>query len=71
MSQLERVFILDGKICCNYVGLACIDGTCPIANKLDYMERYILEVCNCIECYFDKGCEDCVMAGTYFCWKEV
>ena len=48
--------------CLNYVGLACVDGTCPIANS----ERYLtIDYCN--KCLYYKGCEDCALAGTEHC----
>lgn len=27
-----------GKICKDYVGTACVDGSCPIANREEYEE---------------------------------
>lgn len=50
------------KQCVNYVGLACVDGTCPeIRNP---------EVFNCKNCYRYQGCADCALAGTEYCEKE-
>jgi len=51
------------RICPEYVGVACIDGTCPKANKDEYEERCIPIVNNCRECHRYKGCEDCVFQG--------
>ena len=27
--------------CRNYVGVACVDGSCPSANREEYEERYM------------------------------
>lgn len=40
------------KRCRNYVGVACIDGTCPKANAEEYEERCIPVIKNCRDCYF-------------------
>lgn len=55
------------KYCRNYVGVACIDGTCPKANYAEYVEWDIPVIKSCRECYFYKGCEDCALAGTDYC----
>lgn len=49
--------------CPNYVGLACVDGTCPIANR----EGYVLTIDDCDKCFYHKGCEDCALEGTEHC----
>lgn len=51
------------KRCKEYVGVACIDGTCPKANMEEYMERDYPVVKNCRDCHFYRGCEDCYFAG--------
>ena len=51
------------KKCKNYVGIACINGSCPIANKEEYEERDYEIIKNCNECIFYKGCEDCYFNG--------
>lgn len=55
------------KYCKDYVGLACINGTCPKANSEEYEERCIPVIRNCGECYFYMGCEDCALADTEYC----
>lgn len=50
------------KICKSYVGVSCVDGTCPIANRDEYIERGYDVVNDCNECHHYKGCEDCVFA---------
>lgn len=57
------------KRCKGYVGVACVDGTCPVANREEYEERRIPVVENCRECHFYKGCEDCALCDTEYCCK--
>lgn len=52
--------------CRNYVGVACVDGSCAAANAGEYEER-CMEVINCEDCFYYKGCEDCALAGTEYC----
>lgn len=47
------------KICKGYLGLACVDGSCPIANAEEYVERCMDVIKKCDDCPFYKGCEDC------------
>lgn len=47
------------KICPEYCGVACIDGSCPMANIVEYMERDYDVVHNCNECHYYRGCKDC------------
>ena len=58
------------KICHEYLGVACIDGTCPIANRQEYEERCIPTIRNCKECFYYEGCEDCYNKGTDYCPKD-
>lgn len=51
--------------CKNYTGLACIDGTCPIANRDTYIEYGIPLVWSCDDCHCYNGCDDC-----YFCRND-
>ena len=55
------------KRCRNYVGVACIDGTCSKANAEEYEERCIPVIKNCRDCYFYRGCDDCALFGTEYC----
>lgn len=51
------------KVCKDYCGVACIDGTCPVANMDEYAERGYDIVHNCNECFYYKGCEDCYFSA--------
>ena len=55
------------KICKKYVGVACIDGSCPIANTEEYMEYNIPVVRKCEDCHYYLGCEDCALCDTEYC----
>lgn len=57
------------KVCSEYVGEACVDGTCPVANMEEYAERGMDVVKKCSECFYYKGCEDCALSGTEYCVK--
>lgn len=54
------------KRCVNYVGLACVDGTCPAA----WDETRHLKETDCENCFFYRGCVDCALAGTEYCAGE-
>ena len=55
------------KRCRNYVGVACVDGSCPMAKREEYEERCIPVINNCEECHFYEGCKDCALADTEYC----
>lgn len=55
--------------CEDYVGLACIDGSCPIALSDEYEERCMDVIHKCEDCWFYKGCEDCMLVETENCQK--
>lgn len=55
------------KRCGGYVGLACVDGSCPKANAEEYEERCMDVVRNCNQCHFYRGCKDCALNGTEYC----
>ena len=55
------------KYCSNYVGLSCIDGTCPVANAEEYEERGIPLTKSCRYCFYYEGCKDCMLVGTEYC----
>lgn len=57
--------------CKSYVGVACINGSCPIANAEEYEERGIPVVNKCIDCFYYKGCDDCGLYDTEYCDKTV
>lgn len=58
------------KRCRGYVGVACVDGTCPRANADEYGERCMDAVSNCDDCFYYKGCEDCALSNTGYCPKK-
>ena len=58
---------MNRKICREYVGVSCVNGSCPKANAEEYAERGMYVVRNCDECIFYKGCEDCALFGTEYC----
>ncbi len=55
------------KRCKGYVGVACVDGTCPMAREEEYEECCIPVVRSCRECGLYRGCEDCALADTEYC----
>lgn len=55
--------------CKAYVGVTCVNGSCPNALADEYPE-YGFEHCTCDECGYYKGCEDCCLNGTDMCVKE-
>lgn len=58
------------KICEGYCGVACIDGSCPVANFDDYEERDYDVVHNCNECHLYEGCKDCCFKDTEICVRR-
>lgn len=55
------------EICKDFVGVACIDGTCPKAHIDEYIEWDIPVIKNCCDCLFYEGCEGCALFGTEHC----
>lgn len=55
------------KNCNQYCGVACVDGTCPLANAEEYEERGIPTPKKCRDCFYNNGCEDCAFRGTEYC----
>lgn len=55
------------KRCKYYCGVACVDGSCPIANREEYEERGYDVVHNCKECGYYNGCDDCAFKNTEYC----
>lgn len=47
------------KRCSSYTGVSCVDGSCPIANRDEYIEYGIPVTWSCDQCHIYKGCEDC------------
>lgn len=58
------------KRCEHYCGVACVDGSCPIANRDEYAERGYDVINTCDECIYYNGCEDCAFEGEEFCPKS-
>ena len=58
------------KSCRDYVGVACVDGTCPKANVEEYAERCMDVISNCNECFYYEGCEDCALCDTEYCTNK-
>lgn len=67
------------KRCKDYVGAACVDGTCPIANYNHYMDKGMPDVAEqfsdvkkCSQCGYYRGCEDCALDRTEYCdkWRK-
>ena len=55
--------------CKGYCGVACVDGSCPIANFEEYADYDCIVVHNCNECHLYEGCDDCAFNGTTMCVK--
>ena len=53
----------EEKRCPSYTGVACVDGSCPIANREEYIEYGVPVINSCDECSSYKGCEDCAWCG--------
>lgn len=52
-----------GERCPHYTGVTCVNGSCPIANRDEYIEYGIPVIHSCEECGDYKGCEDCYFCG--------
>lgn len=56
--------------CKMYVGVTCVDGTCPFALQEEF-EQYSLPFdFSCENWFYYKGCEDCALSSTEYCPKE-
>lgn len=55
--------------CKGYLGVSCVNGTCPIALREEYEEYGIPVVRSCNDCHKYNGCEDCAWEGTKQCVK--
>lgn len=53
--------------CRNYVGVACVNGSCPMALKEKYAEQCIPTIKDCRDCWLYRGCEDCALCDTEYC----
>lgn len=48
------------KYCPNYIGVACVNGSCPISLQDEYQERGCDIIRECEDCSFFNGCDDCI-----------
>lgn len=55
--------------CPNYVGVSCVDGSCPKALQDEYQERGIPCVWRCSDCRLYEGCKDCAFVRGQICMK--
>ena len=62
------------KRCKAYVGLTCVDGSCPVANYNYFIDNGMPDIAEifadtrkCIDCAYYQGCEDCALADTEYC----
>lgn len=62
---------MDDIRCGDYVGVTCVNGFCPIANREEYAERGYDVIYNCNECPFYNGCKDCALFDTELCEGKV
>ena len=60
----------ESKTCPGYVGVSCVDGSCPKARLEDYEERGMNVPKSCKDCWYNFGCEDCAFDGTQYCERE-
>ena len=56
--------------CPSYVGITCVNGSCPMALCDEFIEYGIPLVHNCDECGYYKGCDDCALSNTEYCPEE-
>ena len=73
-EDIERGFEVLGVIeeikpCRRYMGVHCIDGSCPKAIPEEYADRGMDVISSCEECFFYRGCEDCAWENTNICFE--
>lgn len=54
--------MMKPEYCPDYVGVACVDGTCPAANREEYTERCMPVISCCRDCFYYEGCKDCAIS---------
>ena len=54
---------MSRRICPDYTGVACIDGTCPKAREEELLERCEDVPRGCGDCWYYEGCRDCYWSG--------
>lgn len=60
---------MNEKICRNYTGITCINGSCPIALSEELIERGMDVPNSCADCWMYEGCNDCAWYNTDICEK--
>lgn len=50
---------MTDSYCPHYCGVACIDGSCPMANVEKYEAFDMDVILSCRDCPYYRGCEDC------------
>lgn len=62
------------KQCKDYIGIPCINGSCPSEHYNYFMSIGMSEfvknlsiAAKCEDCTFYQGCVDCILAGTEYC----
>ena len=55
--------------CKNYVGVACVNGSCPMALAEEYAECCMPIIRDCEDYPFKNGCEECALSETEYCVK--
>lgn len=53
-----------------FVGIECVDGSCPIANADIYAEYGMDVIRSCEDCFVSGKCEDCYFFGTDICVED-
>ena len=59
--------------CVDYVGVTCVDGSCPVVNSGKHAELDMNVNNNCKSCddYFrNKDCIDCALSGIECCFGQ-
>lgn len=59
------------KICGNYCGVSCVNGSCPKANADTYAEYGMDVIRSCEDCLYYYGCKDCCFYGTDLCESPI
>lgn len=71
MTQEEQkkdshfLYEISRKYCDRYIGVSCVDGSCP--NAQEYENYFPISY---KECFYYKGCEDCAASDFGCCPKE-
>ena len=63
-------YVIVGTGSDTYVGVACVNGSCPVALAEQWSEYDYSFVKGCDECWLYKGCEDCGLYDGEYCTVE-